>query len=89
MKLTSINTLEDVKTFVHILIEEENLNFHPETPFEDYVLISNGQPFYAKEEAATRNMLLNEILQLGERLKVDTLEIMCDVGFDCLRKKLE
>ncbi len=58
MKRTSINTLEDVNTFVHILMEEENLNFHPDTPFEDYIFLSNGQLVYSKEQAAVRNGLI-------------------------------
>jgi len=80
MKLTNINTLEDVKTFVHILMKEENLNFHPDTPFEDYIVIQTKGPAYSKEEAKQRNSLLNHAFDLGERLGVDTHELMCDTG---------
>jgi hypothetical protein len=65
MKLTHISTLQDVKTFVHILMEEENLNFHPDTPFEDYIFLSSEKPVYSKEEAGTRNNLLNQAFKLG------------------------
>ena len=80
MILTNINTLEHVKTFVHILMEEENLNFHPDSPFEDYIFLSTGLPVYSKQEAKTRNGLLNRAFELGQRLGVDTHELMCEEG---------
>jgi hypothetical protein len=80
MKLTNINTLEDVKEFVRILMEEENLGFHPDTPFEDYIVIKTNGQAYSKEEAEIRNGLLNQAFMLGERLGVDTHELMCDEG---------
>jgi hypothetical protein len=80
MKLTSINTLQDVKTFVHILMEEENLNFHPDTPFEYYIFLSSDKPVYSKEEAQIRNRLLNQAFVVGEQLGVDTHEFMCGEG---------
>ena len=85
MKLTSIDTLQDVKSFVHILMEDEKLNFHPDTPFEDYVLIGKGLPFYSSKEAEVRNGLLDQAFELGDRLEVDTNELMCDVGFSIIR----
>ena len=80
MKLASINTLEDVKTFVHTLMEEENLNFHPDTPFEDYIVIQTKEPAYTKEEVELRNRLLNQAFALRNRLQVDTHEMMCKEG---------
>ncbi|MCF8277861.1 MAG: hypothetical protein K9J17_14095 [Flavobacteriales bacterium] len=89
MKLTSINTIEDVKEFVHILIEEEELNFHPDTPFEDYVFINSGEPFYSAEEVEVRNRLLNQVFELGERLEIDTHESMCRTGLKMFNKTYE
>lgn len=80
MNITAINTLEDVKNFVHILMEEENLNFHPDTPFEDYIYYETRRPCYSEAEATLRNRLLNECFELGNRLGVDTHELMCEVG---------
>ena len=85
----TINTLEDVKQFVHILMEEEQLNFHPDTPFEDYICYETRQPTYSKDEAALRNRLLNECFELGNRLGVDTHELMCDVGFELIQRNVE
>lgn len=85
MKLTAINTIEDVIEVVRILIEEENLNFHPDTPFEDYIVIQTKEPTYTAEEAELRNGLLNQAFELGERLGVDTHELMCDEGMSILK----
>ena len=80
MKLTSINTLEEIKSFVHILMDEENLNFHPDTPFEDYIFLNNRLPVYSKKCAEVRNRLLIQAFEVGERLDIDTHELMCDAG---------
>lgn len=87
MKLTSINTIQDVKEFVHILIEDENLNFHPDMPFEDYIVIQAKEPTYTTEESAVRNALLNQAFELGERLGVDTHELMCQEGMKTFRRQ--
>jgi len=84
----TINTLEDVKNFVHILMEEENLNFHPDSSFEDYVHNDTGEPYYTEEQAAVRNALINDCFELGNRLGVDTHELMCNVGFELIRMRL-
>ena len=80
MKLTSINTLEDVKEFVRILIEDEDIAFHPDTSFEDYINLNTNQPTYSKEEAALRNGLIQQAFELGESQRVDTHELMCEFG---------
>jgi hypothetical protein len=88
MKLTSIKTLQDVKSFVHILMEEENLTFHPDTPFEDYIVIQTNEPAYSKEEVELRSSLLNQAFDLGERLDADTHELMCGEGFSVFQSSL-
>lgn len=88
MKLTAINSLTDAKEFVRILITEEELAFHPDTPFEDYINLDTNQPTYSKQEAAVRNQLLEQAFKVGERVGLDTHELMCDEGFECIRKNL-
>lgn len=80
MKLTAITTLQDVKEFARILMEEENLAFHPDTPFEDYINLNTSQPTYSKEEVSLRNQLLEQAFKVGERVGVDTHELMCWEG---------
>lgn len=80
MKLTSIKSIQDIKEFVRILMVDENLNFHPDTPFEDYVFVNCGLPFYTKEAAERRNALLNQAFELGESLGENIHEVMCVEG---------
>lgn len=86
MKLTTINSFEDIKEFVRILIEDEDLAFHPDTPFEEYINLNTNQPTYSKEEATLRNNLLQEAFALSDTLDVDTHELMCEEGFDLISK---
>lgn len=85
MKLTSINSVQDIKEFVRILMIDENLNFHPDTPFEDYIFLNSGLPVYTKEAAERRNALLKQAFELGERLGIDTHEVMCEEGNEILQ----
>jgi len=84
MILTKIETLNDVREFVRILMEEENLNFHPDTPFYDYINYATRQPAYTPEEIAHRQDLLQQCFNLSDALGVDTHEYMCDVGNEIL-----
>jgi hypothetical protein len=88
MKLTSINTIEDVKQFVRILMEEENLNFHPDTPFEDYVFADSGKPNYTATEAKLRDQRLRDCFAFGERNGLNVHELICNYGSELLFARL-
>jgi hypothetical protein len=57
--IAKIETIDDVKTFFRQLLAED-LNFHPDTPFEDYINCETELDAYIKEEAEIRNKLLDE-----------------------------
>jgi hypothetical protein len=59
-------------------MEEENLAFHPDTTFEDYIFIQTNELAYTKSEVELRNSLLNQAFNLGETLEIDTHELMCE-----------
>lgn len=65
-------------------MEEESLNFHPDTPFEDYIYYETKEPAYTKEQIEHRNNLLNQAFELGSRIGVDTHELMCEEGTEIL-----
>ena len=88
MKLTAINSLEDVKEFVRILIEDEDIAFHPDTPFEDYINLNTNQPTYSEEDAVLRNNLLEQAFELGNNLGVNTHEVMCDEGLSLVESTI-
>jgi hypothetical protein len=64
-----IETEQDVRQLVVHLIREENLNFHPDTPFSDYINLTSGEPTYTLEECAVREKLTEDsFLLVGERI---------------------
>ncbi|WP_276132453.1 hypothetical protein [Polluticoccus soli] len=76
--IQKIESIDDVKTFFRQL-KTEDLNFHPDTPFEDYINGETKQDTYTKEEAITRNRLLDRSFDICERDNVDIYELGIEV----------
>lgn len=73
-----IYTIEDVKIFAKHLIFE-NVRFHPDDDFNDYVNIKTNLPTYTKEEANLRNALMKSCFLVCENEGVDVYEVMHEV----------
>jgi hypothetical protein len=56
--INKIDTVDDVKTFFNEL-NQESLNFHPDSDFTDYVNVETNEATYNIEEAQVRNDLLD------------------------------
>jgi hypothetical protein len=79
---------EVVQLITH-LIQLEDLNFHPDTPFEDYVCYEDGKPTYTPEECCLRNRLVDECFELvGDRVYDIGLEIFLPTILPPLTKAL-
>lgn len=76
--ITEINNIEDVKTFFKQLLDED-LNFHPDIPFEDYINCETRQDSYTAEEAATRNKLMDTCFEVCENNGVDIYELAIEI----------
>ncbi|HEY1032097.1 MAG TPA: hypothetical protein VGD89_10000 [Flavipsychrobacter sp.] len=76
--ITQINGIEDVKTFFRQLLVED-LNFHPDTPFEDYINCESRQDTYTPEEAATRNKIMGACFEVCESINIDIYELANDI----------
>ncbi|WP_208295682.1 hypothetical protein [Fibrivirga algicola] len=62
--LAQICNIEDVVEFANILVSEGLTGgFHPDDPFEDYIL-PNGEKLYSPEEAALRNKLIEQCFEI-------------------------
>lgn len=72
--IKKIRTIDDVKTFFEQLLEE-SLNFHPDTPFEDYINMETGKDTYTISEAAIRNELLDKCFKVCRKNKVDIYDL--------------
>ncbi|RZL20460.1 MAG: hypothetical protein EOO89_00020 [Pedobacter sp.] len=76
--ITSITTIEDVQTLIKQLLSE-GLNFHPDTPFEDYINRETGQPTYTKLEANTKETMLNQCFEMCNKLHYDIYDIATEI----------
>lgn len=72
--IQEIKTIKDVKTWFTHLFYEEHLNFHPDTPFEDYINGDTRQNTYSKEEAELRNRLVNKCFEICQLAGTDIYE---------------
>lgn len=77
--VTEIIDIERVKTFFKQLLDED-LNFHPDTPFEDYINCETRQGTYTAEEAATRNKLMDACFEVCESNGADIYELAIETS---------
>ena len=74
----NIDTIEDVKSFFTDLVYKLHLNFHPDDPFEDYVM-EDGRPLFTQQEAAIFETLMNECFNVCDKADVDIYEIGMEI----------
>lgn len=76
--ITNINNIEEVHTFFKQLLAED-LNFHPDTPFDDYINCETRLPTYTDEQVKQRDKLLDECFNVCERYGADIYEIAIEI----------
>jgi hypothetical protein len=76
--IQEIKSTEDVKTFFNELLAEE-LNFHPDDRFEDYINCGTKEPTYTEEEAALRNRLLEQSFDICDKESADIYELCIEI----------
>jgi len=76
--IPEIKSIEDVRTFFNQLHQEE-LNFHPDEDFCNYVNIKTGEPSYSAEEIAIRNNLLDQCFEICEKSGADIYELAIEI----------
>lgn len=76
--IQQIKTIEDVKTFFQQLLAED-LNFHPDTPFEDYINGETRHPTYTYVEADIRNKLMEQCFDVCDEVNIDIYEIANEI----------
>jgi len=74
--INKINTIEDVKLFAFQLVNNENLSFHPDDDFKDYIDTVTGLPVFSKEEAERLNQLMDCCFDICERNGADIYDLM-------------
>ena len=83
--INEINTIEDVKLFAYQLVNEENLSFHPDNDFGDYINTDTKAATYNTEQASHLNMLMDKCFVVCEQSGIDIYEIMGEPLFQRMR----
>lgn len=76
--ITKIETIEEVKVFAKELIAED-VSFHPDDDFNDYMNFKENKPYYTIEEGDLRNKLMNKCFEVCEKEGVDIYNVMLEV----------
>lgn len=73
-KVPHITTISQVQDFAHYLVYELGVNFHPDTPFEDYITLTTHKPSFSTSEARIGNRLMEECFNVCESNNKDVYE---------------
>ena len=76
--IQKIKNTEDIKTFFNELLAED-LNFHPDDRFEDYINCGTKEPTYTENEVALRNRLLEQSFDVCDKEGADIYELCIEI----------
>ena len=71
----TVKSLEDIKYFANWLVNEKDVNFHPDTPFSDYVT-PTGSKLFSQRECTELEKILQACFEICDRYDEDIYEIM-------------
>ncbi len=86
--LQHITNRKEVAQFANYLVNGLNINFHPDTPFEDYVECKTNLSTFKPEDAAIGNRLMNECFEVCDKDEDEIYDIMGKYLFDRLVQEL-
>ena len=84
---THIQTVDDVKTFFHHLLDERRVNFHPDDDFRDYCYNADGKPMFTEQEVTVYHRLMDASFDVCEKAQVDIYGIGFEMMMDLLGRK--
>ena len=79
MQVQNLKKAKDVKRFFTYLLNVKGVNFHPDTPFVDYVHTNSKTPFFTKAEALRLEVMMGKAFEICDNEKVDIYEIGVNV----------
>lgn len=74
--LQHITNRKEVAQFADYLVNGLNINFHPDTPFEDYIEYDTKQSTFTPEESAIGNRLMDECFEICDKDENEVYVIM-------------
>lgn len=75
IKAFKIESKADVVAFFIYLQQELNLNFHPDTPFTDYIDLSSEEATFTEEQAGQLNCILEDCFEWCGTNGLDIYEV--------------
>lgn len=79
IKAFDIKDIDTVKDFIHYLIFDLNLNFHPDTPFGDYVEMKSGIPTFTSKQYFELSKMLRKAFRVCGILRRDIYQLCMEV----------
>lgn len=76
--IQEIKAVQDVKTFFEEL-HAEDLNFHPDDDFSNYINYETKEQTYTDDEIALRNQLLEQSFDVCDKEVEDIYELCIDI----------
>jgi len=83
--IKEINAIEDVKQFAFQLVNEEDLSFHPDNDFSDYINLKTQEPLYSTDEVIQLNQLMDKCFSICEQENIDIYEFMGEPLFQRMK----
>lgn len=78
IKEIPVKSISDVKDFLHYVIFDLNLNFHPDTPFRLYIN-ECGEPIFTKDQCHRLNKMLYAAFHICQHAKADIYQLCIEV----------
>lgn len=79
LKTTIIKSIDDVKIFFNQLLIEE-INFHPDSDFNDFINLETLEVTFSKDDAEQLNNVMNDCFEICEKEGEDIYEIALEVN---------
>jgi hypothetical protein len=73
-RFADIETVQDVRDMIKNIYTNLQLNFHPDTPFEDYIN-SSGLPCFTLHQSEILDSILSKAFDICDVASVDIYEI--------------
>ena len=83
--IKDINTIEDVKLFAKQLVNEDNLSFHPDDDFADYINMEAKEQYYSEEDTIRLNEMMERCFIVCEQAGLDIYELMGEPLFQKMK----
>ncbi|HEY5569983.1 MAG TPA: hypothetical protein VIK42_00740 [Bacteroidales bacterium] len=83
--ILEIKTIEDVALFASQLVNKENLNFHPDDDFSDYINLETQESLYSEKEIQTLNQQMKKCFDVCNQFGTDIYVLMGQPLFERMK----